>query len=129
LNGEILSLEEMVAKVDNMIPFMKVRAYVALEAEGKEQAKDDAIRKLYEKSRNWIINITNINDEFQIVEYETKYDEVPRHFFEVCINYKRMHNGAFNFDEALLIAICLKYDGNSNAPFYIKRLLKMPTEE
>lgn len=133
--GEVIktkkTFEEMVNEIDNMVPFMKVRAYGALEYLGEEQKKLKPIYDDFEKSRDRIINIININDEYQIVEYETKLNNKKKEiYFEVFINFKRTCHSAYTLDEAIILALCIKYEGNNTqAPNYIAKMLGIPNKE
>lgn len=124
-----MNFDEQVKEFDNMIPIQKIRAVAALKNQDEESKKLNSIYEEHRKHHDIIINITNINDQFQIVEHETKFKDEKRVYFAIYINFKNTHYMAESFDTALLQALCLKYDNNPGAAEYIRRMLGMPLAE
>lgn len=121
-----MNLDEQVKEFDNIIPFQKIRAITALKDQDEEFKKLESIRNDFETSRNRIINIININNEYQFVEYETKVDGKLKIYFAIYINFKRTNNSTYTLDQALITALSIKYDGyNTHAPIYITKMLGM----
>jgi phosphoglycerate-specific signal transduction histidine kinase len=121
-----MNLDEQVKEFDNMIPIQKIRAVAALKEQDENFKKLEPIRNNFESSRNRIINIININDEYQIIEYETKIDGKIQKYFSVYINFKNTNNSTYTLEQALITALSIKYDGyNTRAPIYIIKMLGM----
>jgi len=119
-----MKLEEQVKEFDNLVPIQKIRALAALKEQDENFKKLEPIRDEFEKYRNRILNIININDEYQIIEYETKVDGKKQIYFSIYINFKNANNSTYTLDEAIIAALSIKYDGyNTSAPVYIAKML------
>jgi hypothetical protein len=121
-----MNLDEQIKEFDNMVPIQKIRAVAALKEQDENFKKLESIREDFDKPRNRIINIININDEYQFVEYETKIDGKAQTYFGIYINFKRTGHSACTLDEAIITALSIKYDGyNTQAPIYVAKMLGM----
>jgi len=121
-----MKLEEQVKEFDNLVPIQKIRAVAALKEQDEIFKKLEPIRDEFEKSKNRILNIININDKYQIVEYIIKYPDKTEIYYAVYIDFKRTGHSACTLDEAIITALSIKYDGyNTHAPIYIAKMLGM----
>ena len=119
-----MDIEEQVKRFDDMIPVQKIRAVSALQDQDEEYKKLEPVRKSFEGRRERILEIVNIRDEYQIVEYETRIDDEWKKYFGVFIKFKNTNQITTTFDQALIVALCVKYDGfNTRLPVYIERAL------
>jgi hypothetical protein len=126
---ETVSLSEQAKEFDNMVPFQKVRAVAIMKEHEEEYKKLDVIRNDFDDRGYRINDIANINDVYQIVEYEIRVGKKWKRYFAIYIGFKRTRHHELTFDRALIAALAIKYDGHSTtAPMYIAKMLGMPEE-
>lgn len=95
----------------------------------QNKAKEDRLKAVYDKLDSYnIVNVWEVNEELQIVKVSSKRKNKEMHYVPF-LNYKLINQFAHTFDQALLIALANKYEGNSSTfPTYAERMLNTKFE-
>ena len=111
----------------NIVQENQIRGLI--ESNKGRQNRLKPIRSFLE-DRYFVDSITEIND-YQIAKVRRK-SGAQEWLYPVFLNYKSLHEMAMTFDQAVLICLAYKYDGNSSdSVTYIERILNarfMPEE-
>lgn len=112
-------MEDLKAKVQarvdkfNQLPFIvQNRAFHTLDQNKESEKKLETIREKYHPRNGRIVDITDINDAYQIVEVEDWRKGTT--WYDVWVEYQNIHMAATTFDMALQVAIIVKNIGKGS---------------
>ena len=123
--------EEKVLKAELLPLSMKIRNYAIIERVDAENKKNEPLRLYFDRMRgDYIEEIFNINDEYQIVQYRSTCFGKTQVLFMGFLNYKSTNQSWCSLEEAILALFAYKFDGiNSKAGVLMSRMLQIDTKE
>ena len=114
----------MMLDFENLNKFQKMQISGIVE-EWKE--RNERLKPVFNSLEDYIVlDIWEFGD-FQVAKVKTKRNNEI--FYAPFHNYKKLHEYAYTFDQAILICLAYKYEGpNSKFPEYAERMLNMKCE-
>lgn len=112
---------EKIKEFDELPAFKKVRAIGALARHEEDFKKLDPIYSNFSITHGFIIEIINVNDEYQFAKYENRNKEIC---YAIYLNFKPIHHHVDSLDAAILKVLAHKYYGsNSQAGILMATML------
>lgn len=101
-------------------------AYRMQEIEQKEQEFEEIYKKSHKK--DYVLNVTILGDGMAILEVEHRFNGENEIRYSIIVDKKLHYQYTENFDQAVLLALCVKY-GYESFHEAIVNMLKMEQEQ
>lgn len=129
MTNEIMTNEQRIEEFNNMNKYQKLFAFGVIERKKEHEDKLKPIYEYFNKGNDRVQEIYWISDEFQIAEVSMKRTSHDI-LYVAFVKYQTTNKWARTIDEALIMALAHKHDGdNSAAPEYISRMLNIEYQE
>ena len=106
--------------------FIRRMYSLAKEEYNREKKEKEIIEKMYKDTKNRVRKIHLIGEDSAIIEtFEDMFNEGEKPWYRICYNGKISDIVTDNFDHAIVMLLCRKYDTlhNSDAAVLISRML------
>jgi hypothetical protein len=127
---ELFEILKESMETTNMIKkHLPMRLYnMAKETYERNEQVSSILKKLYERDRSKVKDVLIIDSKTAIINtYDELFSEPEKDWYQIYFDGKMHYEYVDNFQKALILAVCTQqgYDGNSDAPELISKMLEI----